>query len=98
MTRGTFPLSPVPFTCQMELEAKKKSRKELSWLFPGMRLTMTTHTPPTAQTRWERIWSPAGDTVGCHPCMGTRFLWDAPDTDAVLHLPVLACSVLASTA
>lgn len=25
VTWGTFPLSPVPFTCQMELEAKKKS-------------------------------------------------------------------------
>lgn len=26
VAQGTFPLSPVPFTCQIEIEAKKKSK------------------------------------------------------------------------
>lgn len=75
------------------------SRKELSWLFPGVRLTTThpstTHRPDSVGKSLVPSWGHGG---GCHPCTGTRFLWDAPDTDAVPHLPVPAYSVLASTA
>lgn len=95
--QDTFLLSLMPFTCQRELAAKKKKKKEhmdrkqLSWAFPGLRVAQ----PPTVPHLGGSLvpgWGHGGfvTLVQAHGCSQ-----DAPDTDAEPQLP---CSALSSSA